>query len=389
MRGRRKDGIEFPLEITSSTIETPEGALGLAFVSDITERTRMDRLLRQRERELDMLVENVPDAIMRCNRQGRFTFVNSVLVKATGLTRKELLGKNARELGMPIPLCELWEHALERVFQTKQPETIEFSFPAPGGETFWEERLIPEIGPDGTMQSALLLAREGTEKRYLEKIAEARSIEVRALAGRLLAAQEEERRRVSRDLHDGLCQQLASLAFDVGDLAAHTASADPARERLQAVQTRVIQAAEAARHLAYELHPSVLDDLGLAASLKVLCDEFVAKRKVAVRLNVRALPGSLSLEVASNIYRVVQEALQNITKHAKAKHVTVEVAKRKKKIHLSIADDGTGFDAEAAHGRGGMGMMSMAERARLMNGQFSVDSTPGGGTRLTLVVPLA
>jgi len=147
---------------------------------------------------------------------------------------------------------------------------------------------------------------------------------VQALAGSLLTAQEDERRRVSRELHDHICQQLASLAIDIGGLAADPPPPEDARRRLAALQARVVKASEETRHIAYELHPSILDDLGLVASLRDLCKQFSARaRDITLEFNDVAVLAPVPREVASCLYRVAQESLQNIAKHAGAKHVSV------------------------------------------------------------------
>ena len=223
----------------------------------------------------------------------------------------------------------------------------------------------------------------------LDLVPEASRNEIRALAASLLTAQEVERRRVSRELHDQICQQLASLAIDIGGLAANPPPPEDAQSRLKALQARVVKASEATRHIAYELHPSVLDDLGLVASLRALCKEFSERECIPVEFNNGGPPGSVPSEVASCLYRVAQESLQNIAKHASAKHVSVVLTLRKATVLLTIADDGAGFDQEAVKGRGRLGLIGMEERARLVNGNLYIAAQPGQGTRIVLEVPLA
>ncbi len=194
---------------------------------------------------------------------------------------------------------------------------------------------------------------------------------------------------MSRELHDEIGQQLAALAIDIGGLAADAPRPEDAPSRLRALQARVVKASEVARHIAYELHPSVLDDLGLVASLRSLCKEFSARAKnTKLEFTGAALPGSMPREVASCIYRIAQESLQNISKHANAKHVSVTIALRKGTVVLTIADDGAGFDPEAVKGRGGLGLIGMEERTRLVKGKLSIAAKPGHGTRITIEVPL-
>ena len=217
---------------------------------------------------------------------------------------------------------------------------------------------------------------------------ELRGAEVQSLAARLLGAQEEERRRVSRELHDNLVQRLASLAFDMGGLAADLPSPERARARLRAFQARVVKVSEEARHIAHELHPSVLDDLGLVLSLKALCDELADEQDIIVEFKNDSQSLTIPAEVASGLFRIAQESLHNIAKHAHAKRVNVQLAHLNRGLSLCIADDGAGFDAAAVKGQGGLGLVSMEERARLLGAKLSIESKPGHGTRMDVLVNL-
>lgn len=358
----------------------------IAFGRDITDRRRLDEALRRSEQEVKTLLDNSPDVIIRVNREIRYTYVNSTTARVAGLPPEAFLGKTPEEVGLPENLCSLWTRTLVGVFDSGLPQIIEFPFPSPEGETIWEERVIPELGADGTVQTVLMIARDITERKRLEKATEAQAAEFRALAVRLLTVQEEERRRVSRELHDNLVQQLASLAFDVGGLAAEIPARNRVRTRLQALQARVVKVSEEARHIAYEMHPSVVDDLGLVISLKALCDEFAAEQNIIVEFKDKSLPRSIPQEVASGLYRIAQESLQNIIKHAHAKHVTVQLVTRGPELRLSIEDDGVGFDRTAVKGKGGLGLVSMEERARLLGAKLTIQSKPGHGTRVAVVV---
>jgi PAS domain S-box-containing protein len=249
----------------------------------------------------------------------------------------------------------------------------------------WGRVLFDRLGQPERFIGVML---DISDKKRREKAADANHTEIRALAANLLTAQEEERRRVSRELHDQICQQLASLAIDIGGLAAIPPLPEDTRSRLKALQARVVKASEETRHLAYQLHPSVLDDLGLVASLRGLCKEFSEREGIAAEFDSSVLPASIPREIVSCLYRVAQESLQNIAKHSNAKHVSIALSLQKGSVLLSIEDDGAGFDAEMVKGRGGLGLIGMEERARLVNGSLSIAARPGHGTRIALEVPL-
>ena len=384
---RRKDGTTLPVEIALSVINMPEGAIAVAFGNDVTERRRMMDLLRQREQELVTVLNHTTDAIARFGRDLSYKYVNERLEKETGFQRGTMVGKTPGELGIPQPVVDIVTRAVRSVFETGQPTAAELTYPSPGGVTNWETRFIPELGKHGAVQSVLSVGRDFTDRKRLEQVTQVRAEEIQALAASLMTAQEEERRRVSRELHDQICQQLGSLAIEIGEFAKQPLP-EETQSRLRAFQGRVVATSEESRHIAYRLHPSVLDDLGVVASLRSLCRAFSNEIKIAVELSTVALPSSVPRELASCLYRVAQESLQNVAKHASAKHVWFALTSRNKILTLSIADDGVGFNLEAVKGRGGLGLVGMEERARLVNAKLSIRTQPGHGTRIALEVSL-
>ena len=254
--------------------------------------------------------------------------------------------------------------------------------------TEWEAQLIPEFAPDGSVASILIIAREVTERKRLARIAEANRKEVQALAASLMTAQEDERQRVSRELHDGMCQELGSLAIEIGRIAAHLPSREDVPNQLRALQARVVKASVEARHIAYQLRPPELD-LGLTIALLDLCNQFAERAPgMALEFTSGALPESVPREVTSCVYRVARESLYNTVKHSRAKHASMILAWGQGAIELKIADDGDGFDYQSVQGMGGLGLIGMEERARLVNGKLTIASQPGNGTRIALDVPL-
>jgi signal transduction histidine kinase len=220
-----------------------------------------------------------------------------------------------------------------------------------------------------------------------EKAARTEGAENQTLLARLLSVEEDERRRISRELHDNLVQQLASLAIDAGGLAADTSPTNGIRTGVQALQARIFTASEEARHIAYQLHPSILDDLGLMISLRTLCLQFAEKEDILVEFETGPLPLAIPLQVASAFYRIAQESLHNVAKYARAKHVKVKLVPLERGLRLSVVDDGIGFDPAVAMHKGRLGLISMEERARLIDAAFSIESQPDHGTRIAVTCP--
>ncbi len=227
-----------------------------------------------------------------------------------------------------------------------------------------------------------------TERKQSERALQQSRHELRALAGRLIDAQEEERKRISRELHDDINQKLALLAFDTGGLVlAPPPSLEEMKEPLRNLQTRVVRLSEDVRQISHRLHPSILEDLGLTAALRELCEEFSAREGIEVVFEQEAVPKALPVDVASCLYRVSQEALHNVIKHSRAKQARLKVSGSPEGIQLRIHDTGVGFDSESASH--GLGIVSMKERVRLVQGEFSIHSQPGQGTTVEIFVPLS
>lgn len=229
--------------------------------------------------------------------------------------------------------------------------------------------------------------RDITERERLKAALKRDHEQIRDLALRLISAQEEERRRVSREIHDDFCQELAALAFDLGELLVEPLP-EASLSRLQELQGRLVNLSSAARTLAYKLHPSTLEDLGLAASLSGLCAELSLRNGMVVKFTKGQVPDGLPLEVTSCLYRIAQEGLRNAVKHSGAKHVAVRLRSNRKNVMVSVRDDGVGFDVRSAKGKGGLGLASMGERVRLVDGNLSIESAPGHGTSIVATAPL-
>jgi signal transduction histidine kinase len=214
--------------------------------------------------------------------------------------------------------------------------------------------------------------------------------ELRSLAGSLLAVQEEERRRIARDLHDDITQELAAVSIDIGTLAATCPVGGDLSPRLRSLQGRIAEVCSVVRHVSHGLHPSMLEDLGLSAALEEFCEEFSKTEGILVEYDADEDDDALSVTEASCLYRIAQESLRNVAKHANASHVKVELRSNGKMVRLSIRDNGVGIGAISsdACGRAGLGLVSMKERMRLINGTLSVISSPGEGTRVIGCVPL-
>jgi signal transduction histidine kinase len=209
--------------------------------------------------------------------------------------------------------------------------------------------------------------------------------ELEGLSARLVLAQEEERRSISRELHDEVGQSLTALAMEAGAAASLAAETPALRQRLQSIQRLAETSMNTVRNLALLLRPSMLDDLGLVPALRWQAREVAKRTGMKVRVLAEDLADNIPDEQSTCIYRVVQEALNNSVRHAHARSVRIQVTGGAANVRLAIQDDGDGFDTRQTRG---LGLAGMAERVRNAGGQLQIDSTAGRGTTLSVILPL-
>jgi|CXWL01.1.fsa_nt_gi signal transduction histidine kinase len=235
------------------------------------------------------------------------------------------------------------------------------------------------------------LVAEITERIRTEQAILHTKAQLQQVAAQLITVQDEERRRISRDLHDDVNQRLAMLAVEVDTLETRLpSSAEEVGRRLRAIQESIGELSDDVRRLAYQYHPSILDDLGLLIALRRLVDDFKVRTGVDSVLIDQQVTDPVPQEVATCLYRVAQEGLSNIARHAKASRVEVELIKDRAQIRLVVRDWGVGFDlSQTEHRQSGLGLVSMRERVSLVQGTLEIDSRPGAGTCVSVRVPLS
>ena len=250
------------------------------------------------------------------------------------------------------------------------------------------QSLIKEIVERNETEQSLRLSESMLQAR--ERQLQQNQEDLRALAGQLLTAQEEDRRRISRDLHDDINQRLAMLAMDIRQMEKGPCT-DPAHllKEMHRVSERLTAVSDDIRRMAYRFHPSILDDLGLVKALRRLVDDFSPQTGIKCSYVYNEPASPLPAEVTICIFRVVQESLSNIARHAQASCVEVELICEDETVDLSIFDNGVGFDVkQSTMPNGHLGLLSMKERVRLAKGTLELTSTPRRGTRIRMIIPL-
>jgi signal transduction histidine kinase len=202
-----------------------------------------------------------------------------------------------------------------------------------------------------------------------------------------MKVQEQDRMRIAGELHDGVIQQVAALSLMLGTAKRKISTESDVRATVGEVQDRLIQLGSDIREMSHSLHPSALKDDGLPPALQTYCREFSNVRGLLISCDVEDSVRDLSRGAAAALFRIAQEALGNVAKHANAKHVTVQLTRADERVRLSVSDEGSGFDPGRAKSSGGLGLISMRERAHQLNGTLELATEPGHGTTIRVEIP--
>lgn len=370
--------------------------------------------LRDSEERLRLFCENVRDyALVPVDLDGIVVGWNAGGARIFGYSAQEILGQDSACFFNPEDIaCGEPEQDLRRAIAEGRAEAERWMV-RKDGSRFWSHWVTTPIRDDrGQLRGFAKVLHDSSDRKAAEELRERlqdkeRQLlqtqvlstgealgrtkeELRALAGSLIGAQEDERRRIARELHDDLSQRLAVLALRLAALrdALPDGLANLQDEALRLEKYVGVLSGEV-RRLSHVLHPSILDDLGLAAALQHLVEEFQASRAQPVTFTARTLPDHIPPDVAAALYRIAQEALRNIAKHADGAPVHVRLGVESGELRLAITDTGPGFDRAEVRGQGGLGIISMQERARLVGGSLLLDSRAGEGTTVVVRVPLA
>jgi PAS domain S-box-containing protein len=360
------------------------------------DRQLAEEALRQSEARYRNVVETQSELICRYLSDTTLTFVNEAYCRFFGRTSEELIGTKFIEL---IP--EAWrENSLSHVasiIANPRREAHEHEVLKPDGSIGWHQWIDHAIlDASGNVIELQGIGRDITERRRAEEALRQREDElrwshrqIRELAGRLMTAHEEERRRISRELHDDLNQKVAALAINLSWIKRQLPpSADAVVAQLDKVQNRAKELADGIRQLSHELHPAALEHSGLATALRSFVDEFSRHEEIDVSLTIPDRGEAIPQEIALCLYRIAQESLRNVAKHSGAKTAAVTLLLEDGIARVKVEDGGRGFDPDLVRRSGGLGLVSMEERVRLMQGSFQVSARPDGGTSLLASIPL-
>jgi PAS domain S-box-containing protein len=332
---------------------------------------RSKRLLAQRSKLLNLS----PDPLCIRGLNGDFRSANEAIVKILGWSELELCSRPFLEFVHPEDRAHT-QAAYEEMSRGRSAANVENRYLTKDGRWRWLNWTLAAPAPGEYQVSAA--ARDVTEEKLARE-------KLRELAAQLMTAQEEERRRIARELHDDITQRLSSVGIELG-LLKRTVGQHKVMEGLQA---QIFELSEDLRSLSHSLHPSILEYADLPATLEMYCRKFTEQHAIAAAFTAREVPAEIPRVAAVALFRIAQESLRNVALHSAASAASVILAGEDGgSLSLFIIDNGKGFDAGKIKAGAGLGLLSIEERARNIGASVTIDSTPEAGTRLTVKVPL-
>jgi PAS domain S-box-containing protein len=359
----------------------PERMVGVAL--DITERKRAEQELHESEERFRLVANKAPVLIWMSGTDKQCTFFNQCWLEFTGRTMEHELGDGWASGVHPEDLADCIRRYSD-AFDARMDFEIEYRLKRFDGKYRWVVDLgVPRFEADGTFCGYIGSAVDVTDRKLSEKSLE-------ELSGRLITAQEEERTRIARELHDDFSQRLALQGIGLAQLWKKVPEAElEERARIQDLMKRNQEISSDMHSLSHQLHSSKLEHVGLAPALMGLCEELSSKFKIEIEFIERGVRSEIPKDVALCLFRVAQEALGNVVKHSRAKQAQVELSGTINGIRLRTVDAGVGFDPDLRRTHVGIGLVSMRERLRLVGGGLSIRSAPMRGTEILAVLPLS
>ncbi len=392
--------IDVLLSAVAERDERGQPVRSLAVSIDVTERNRAERALQlaqeelgrytrglekqvqERTREITGILRYTPDVVSIKDRDGRYTLINTCFEAILGRSNDEVRGLTDADLFPPAVARQFRENDL-KVVRERRSFQFEEQMPHPDGTTHhYLSVKFPFYGEDGEASGVCEISTDITEVKKAQN-------QLRRLSASIMAGQEKERAAIARELHDELGQVLTALRMDAVWIARRLQAADPAAAtRAQGMCRLIDKNIEDVRGMAIRLRPGVLDDLGLVDALEWFTADYEKRTDITCVFDHSPIP-PLDEAVATAAYRIAQEALTNVARHARANRAEVELAARDRALRLTVKDDGAGFEPGRLSESEGLGVAGMKERANLVGGELDVRSTPGKGTRVRFHVMFA
>ena len=344
-------------------------------------KRRAEAILRESEIRFRVMADTTPALIWMCDERGRITYRNDRRIAFIGSDPNADHHEDWLTNIHPDDVGRVQE-ALQEALKIKEPFSQEYRLRRSDGVYRWIfDVASPRINGDGSFAGFIGSAIDTTDQKLAQQA-------LAKVSGQLIDAQEKERSRIARDLHDDICQRLALLSMEIGR-ANRSSGADPAatRENLENIRKHCTEIATDVQTLSHQLHSATLDILGVVTAIRSFCNDFAKQHQVTIEFTDRNVPQSLPKDISLCLFRVAQEALHNAVKYSGTKQFFVNLSSTGNEIQLVVRDEGAGFDVEEARKHAGLGLVSMQERVNLVHGRFSIESKPGKGTKICATVP--
>ena len=349
---------------------------------DITERKHAEEALRESEEKFRRVFRNVGVGMVIVSLLGHFLAANVAFCEYLGYTEEELLGKNLQSVTHPEDWPAFSEKLRKAVSEGHSLQRLEKRCLHKTGRIIYTES-----------SASLIRNREGDPQYFVGEVVDVTKRKeaeeaLSSLNQRLIEAQEQERTRIGRDLHDDINQRLATLAIEIEQVRlSPPGSAEELSRRLIEIRERISEISSGLQSISRQLHSPQLEYMGIVAAMKTFCSGFSARQRVEIDFSHDDIPQRLPPEISLCLFRVLQEALHNAAKHSQVRYFEVRVGCSANQIHLAVCDRGAGFDTEGVAAKGGLGLVSMRERVRLVGGTIVIASKPMVGTTIDVRVP--
>ena len=366
-------------------------ALNEQLQEDIAERKRVEEALRESEERLRSTLASMDDLVFVLNREGTFLdYYQPLKTLDLYLPPEAFVGKSFREV-LPPGVTTSLEAAIDGVMATGAVQRFDYSMRISDQERWFSAAVSMRIDAAGDFEGVTVVVRDITDRKRSEEATRNDARRRRALTARLAEAEEAERKRVVQELHDQVGQNLTALGINLNMMLPQVTdgATNSMHSRLTDSLVLLEQTTERIRNLMADLRPPVLDDYGLLAAVRWYGDQLTSRAGIAVTVEGEDLDPRLPPPVETSLFRIIQEALTNVVKHAQVAEVSVMLEPKNETLRLTIADEGAGFNysqLSGPHERPGWGLMTMAERAEAMGACFSINSRPGHGTQIVVEV---
>ena len=346
-------------------------------------KRKAEAVLRESEERFRVLADTTPSLIWMCDVRGRVTYLNDRWSAFTDADSDTGYGNSWIPYVHPDDLKNVSD-VLSEALKTRQPFSQECRLRRSDGIYRWILSVAsPRMNGDGSFAGFIGSAIDTTDQKLASQALE-------KMGGQLIEAQEKERNRIARDLHDDICQRLALLSMELDQAdGSRDGSSGTTKENLETIRKHCSDIADDVQSLSHQLHSSKLELLGIVAAIKGFCKEFSKQHEVNIEFTDEGVPQYLPKDIALCLFRVTQEALHNAVKYSATSNFTVQIRATADEVELAVSDSGAGFDVEKVKINQGLGLVSMQERVHLLHGKLLIESEPGKGTKILALVPLA